>query len=133
MKYSTVYVILVAIISHSTASNESNSVASDVLDPTASCTSNPICFDNHYSTSNVPDSTAPNNVFKLTAAKASNVTTSVFNLAASNISVEVSNSECNASSLISNTFEGEFADLEVPTQLPSHIQLNAVDASMIIL
>ena len=99
-KYSIISNILVANVSHYTVSNEANSVALDVFNLTASCISNPICFDDHNATSSIPDSTAPNNEFKLTASKASNVTTSVSNFAASNIFVEVSNSEFPASSFI---------------------------------
>ena len=52
------------------------------------------------------------------------------NFTASNISAEISNSECPASSLISNTYEAEFADLEaLAQQTPSHIQLIATNAS----
>ena len=89
--------------------------------PTVSCISNPICFDDHNPfTSSILDFIVTNNVLKLTASKACNVITSVSNLASSNISVEVTNSEYPAFSLISNTFEAEFADLEVSPPL-SHI------------
>ena len=133
MKYSTVSDTLVVNISYSTASNECNFVASDVSNTTASYASNPICFEDHNPTSSKRDSTVPNYVLKLAASKASNVTTLVSNLAAFNIPDEVNNSQCSASSLISNTFEGEFADLEIPIQLPSQTQIIAIDALMIIL
>lgn len=122
MKYNTVSDNLVTNISYSTASNPATS---DVFNTNASCISNLICSDDHNLTaSSIPDSTAPTNASSHTAYNASNCTTSVSNLAASNISVEASNLECPASSLISDTFE---ADLEVPR--PSQIQLNATDVS----
>ena len=99
-KYSIISNILVANVSHYTVSNEANSVALDVFNLTASCISNPICFDDQIPTSRIHDSTAPKNVFKLTASKESNFTTSSKNLilllAVSNILVEASNSECPA-------------------------------------